>query len=272
MERPRGAEATVSEAVEFMVRSETRVNLLRVLRGADSVSRADLRDLLSASRTTVTRNLEDLIAWGWVRETPAGYQLTKFGELVFDAYDGMAEILSVDPEIATFLWWIPATEFELGTEALREATVTLSRPGRPYEPIERLDELRADSTSIRELTAAVASHSGRRLSDRAERAEAGTPLEFVFESALVETMLETPDSAAELEDLVEAAGVEVYVYPGRFPFTVVLLDGRVAFGATDAEGAPKAVLETANEDAYAWAEETYASFRRKAVPYARWDG
>lgn len=270
MERPRGAEATVLEAVEFMVRSETRVNILRVLRGADPVSRRELRDLLSVSRTTVTRNLDDLGAWGWVRETPTGYQLTKLGQLVLDAYEGMADILAIDPEVATFLWWIPAAEFELGADALRDATVTRSRPGRPYEPIERLVELRDGSRSIRELASAVASRSGRQLAERAQTADADNPMELVFEAPVVESILDRPDSAAEFEALVTAGGADVFVYEGRFPFTVVLLDRRVAFGATDAEGAPKALLESGDESAYEWGLTTYQSFRRRSIPYAAW--
>ncbi|MFB6205967.1 MAG: helix-turn-helix transcriptional regulator [Haloglomus sp.] len=252
----------MTEWLRYLARSETRYEILEAVGdGRRSATKQAVQSVVDASRSTVTRSLEQMAEFGWVTETAMEYRLTALGAHVRAAFAEVRDAFEAGERLAPLLQRVPADAFEgLDTARLADARVTEATPTEPLAPIDRVTALRAESETVRELSSVVASDSAEQV---AERATAGdSSHEIVLTADLVSSLLDGSDYADAFEAAREA--VDFYVYDGAFPFLLALLDDRVAFGAVDENDRPAALVESTDEAVYEWAEETYRGYRDAA--------
>lgn len=251
------------EAVEYLSRSPVRVELLSELR-AGPLTRGELRDRLDAARTTVGRNLDRMLEFGWVEETPDGYRLTALGAFLDAEFREALDAFAVGDDLAPLLERIPAEAFDLDPIHLADARVTVATDAQPLAPIDRVTTIRADSDSLRELSSVVAADSAEQVRERMAATAPDDVVEVVLEADTVETARSNPDYRGTFEATVEGDAIDVYRYDGSFPFLLALLDDRVAIGVTDERGAPAALVESDAPAVREWAERRYEAYRDDA--------
>lgn len=249
------------EGLSYLARSETRYALLESL-ADESKSRRALRDEVAASRSTVVRAVDRMATFGWVEETDGRYRLTALGAHVTSAFGDVSDAFATGNRLAPLLERVPNDEFDLDVEALADARVTPATPAEPLAPLDRVTELRAASSTVRELSSVVARSSVDQVAERA--ASGDVDHEIVLTADLVASL----GDGSEYVDAFETAlaAIDFYVYDGEFPFLLTLLDDCVTFGVVGDDDTPEALVETDDARAYEWAERTYREYRDAADP------
>lgn len=252
------------DGLAYLARSETRPAVLAELDAADGLERRGLRERVDASRSTVTRALDRMVEFGWVREDDGRvYRLTALGAFVADAYERVREDLETAAGLSAFLSRVPDEAFDLDPRLLAGARVTEATAAEPLAPIDRVTTIRAESTTVRELSTVVARESVEQVRERADEGEAAH--EIVLSAEVVESLTNGSDYAEAFE-ATDAAGVDYHVHDGDIPFLLALLDDRVALGVVDDEDRPVVLVESTDDRVYEWAEATFEAYRDAADP------
>lgn len=249
------------EMVEFMARSPTRISVMKVLADANGpLTKRDIHENISASRSTLGRTLDQMAAFDWLIETPEGYRLSALGATICREFESLLESLEMADEYSPLLGTLPAAVIDFDLGLLEEATITEATPGTPFAPVERAIEIRQSSESVRELTPVLLKESTRRLRDRLSRTPSSEPIEIVVPAELLEQLEEDSPYAALLEPMITSNTADIYASPANIPWLLSLLDGCILFGTFDDEGRPVALIETDHPEIIDWAESRYRSY------------
>jgi len=263
------ADAREIDVLGYLTRSSLRVDLLLYLAAAAPVEERAVRAEYDVARTTVTRTLEGFAERGWIDRGGDGCTLTAYGAAVAATVRETVSALGPPTDLEPFLRRVPADAFDLDPAALADAEVTVAEPGSPYAPVEAVTELRARSSTVRELSSIVARDSAEQVHDRAVQGDA--TFEIVLQDDVVEQIHAAAEYRSQFEATVDQAGVDVRVYEGTFPFLVVLLDDAVALGATTDEELPAVLVVSESDAVREWAESVYAEFYAASTPYVEYD-
>lgn len=255
----------IIQEIECLARSPNRIRLLEAVREEEPVKKQALRNRFDMSRTTLGRNLEMLKDQGWI-ETPAPrtYALTCTGSLVTTTFSDLMEVVQLTKRLRPFLQWIPQAEIDIDLRLLADANVVCSTENDPYAPVHRHVEVVKQADHVRLLLSVMGQQpleeAGRRILN------GDAEYETVVAPGLEET-INTNAKYAELIDEQRATGRhEISVYDGNIPYYLGILDDIVQIGAEDAQGVPRALLETDSEDVREWAERKYAEYKQEARP------
>ncbi|WP_227132974.1 helix-turn-helix transcriptional regulator [Halorubellus salinus] len=246
------------EAVEFLSRSSTRVRLLETLRDRGRVTRDELRSELSASRTTVSRNLEALCERGWVGTTDREYALTPGTDAIVERFLDLESTVATAERLRPFLEHVDREAFDVDLSLLDDATVTVPRAGDP------LAMVNAHVSAIKRSTDAVAAvpflglHACEAVHETVVDGDAR--VELVASDDVVATFLEGPSYAELAADLQAADGFTLTRASADVPFYVGVLDDVAQVGVDD-DGEPRALLETTDPAVREWARATIDSLR-----------
>lgn len=254
------------ETVEHLVRSPTRVALLRALREG-SVPRSDLRTTLGVTRMTMSRLLPDLVDRGWVRRDEAGYRLTAPGRLLIDDLDSFVDRVETVDRLAGVVPYFPA-DLDVDLSAFADGRVVTADTTDTGAPSRRYAALITEASRVRKLAhaveIAVTDAFWRTLATGDRDAEA------VVTPAALETALSVQREAGLTPGVTpEAALAEyerVFLFDGTIPVHLLIADDTVALLLHDDTGSLPALVETTDAAVSAWAEETYESYRRRATP------
>jgi predicted transcriptional regulator len=254
----------MNEEIEYLARSDTRVELLRVLAEGPKGHR-DLHDRLGASRTTLSRSLDRMSEFGWIEQRSNGspYRLTALGAHVEREFSELLEGLEVGDRLAPLLQRASVDEFDLDPRELADADVVEATAEQPLTPVERAMEARAQSESIREFATVVMQESADQIHERIERAAADATIEVVLDASVASSMREDADYSADLERAIADGAVDYYVHDD-LPYLLALLDERVLLGVVDERGTPLALVESDAESVYEWAGRTFERYRDAA--------
>ncbi|MFB6105175.1 MAG: helix-turn-helix transcriptional regulator [Halobacteriaceae archaeon] len=253
------------EVLEYLTRSPLRVNLLVWLASTAPVAERAVRAEYDVARTTITRTLDGFADRGFIDRAGGDCTVTAYGAAIASTLERTISDLGPHTELEPFLRRVPATAFDLDPGALADADVTVAEPGSPYAPVEAVTDLRARSSTVRELSSIVAQDSAEQVHDRAKRGDAS--FEIVLQDDVIEQIHADDGYRTQFEAAVEEPAVDVRVYEGTFPFLVVLLDDAVALGATNDEEMPAVLVVGAADRVREWAESLYQEFYEQATPY-----
>jgi predicted transcriptional regulator len=241
-------------ALEYLAASSVRPDVLAVLREHGLLSLRDLADNVSASRRTVKRTLSAMESRGWVRKVDGGYELTALGETLLSAYERFRERSRDAIRLKPFLEHVPASMVDFDIEALVDATV-VSSDDDPTAITDRLVELRAGATRIREYTPYLLFDSVRQFADQVGEGQSAPDVTLVVRTNT------PPQSSSEyvegFETLVAASDADVRRRPDGPSFGFGVVDGCAFFGTTDARGMPRALLESDASELVSWAEREF---------------
>lgn len=253
----------VVEDVEFIARSTNRVQLLETLRDLDGATRADLRASLSASRTTVTRNLNALEERGWVRQEDGAYVLAPGVDAIVDGFLDLEGIVATVDHLQPFLQWTTREAFDVDLEHLEDAEITVAEPGNPWAMVNAHVATLRESDDLALALPVAGLHGYEVLHERVLAGE--VTVDSVVTDGVAESMTTDPEFAPLTADLLAADGFEMHRTTTEMPFFVGVLDDVVQVGV-DEGGEPRALLETENDIVREWAREKLAAYRRTAEP------
>jgi len=249
------------ERVQFLARATSRVRVVEHLLAAGPSGRGELRQELGASRTTVSRALQSLAEAGWVEADGRTYRLTRAGELVGEAFINCLDTAAAVAELEEFLRWFPADHDLPPVLDAGDLTVTYSTDADPYAPARTQTEVLREAERLRVLLPAVDLDSTRTLVDQV--VERGLEIETVLDPEVESTVI-APEFAPLLREAMETGRSSMFVTEAALPFYLGLADdGLVQVGLADADGLPRALLETTDGAVREWGERVYARFRER---------
>lgn len=256
----------MNEEIEYLARSDTRIELLQVLAEGPK-GRRDLHDRLDTSRTTLSRSLDRMTEFGWIEQESNGdpYRLTALGGHVEREFSDLLEGLQIGDRLAPLLRRASVDEFDLDPRELADARVVEATPEQPLAPVERAMEARARSDSIREFATVVMQESADQIHERIEQADEDATIEVILDASVASAMREDVEYSADLERAIDDGAVDYYVHDD-LPYLLALLDERVLLGVVDERGTPLALVESDANPVYEWAEETFLQYREDADP------
>ncbi|MFB6103347.1 MAG: helix-turn-helix transcriptional regulator [Haloplanus sp.] len=251
-------------ALEYLVGSPVRPATLTALRDAGPLSIRTLEGRVSASRRTLKRTLGTMESRGWVRPVDGGYQLTALGASILAAYERCRETKRIAEEFSPFLRQTPAPGFDLDLDTLAEATL-IRTDDDPTAPIDRLLELRADATRVRECAPFLLLDSVRQLADRVANGEPPPQVTLILRDCSPTPEGYSPEYCDRFETLLSASSVDLY-RTDDVPFAFGIADDHAFIGSADTDGMPGTLVESDSPEFVDWVERTFEQRREAATP------
>ncbi|GAB6860459.1 helix-turn-helix transcriptional regulator [Haloplanus litoreus] len=242
-------------ALEYLLGSATRPETLTALREGGYLSARQLEERVSASRRTLKRTLRTMESRGWVRSVDGGYELTAMGATMLSSYDCFRRRERLAEEARPFLERTPASAFDLDVEALADATVV--RPDTdPTAPVDRLLELRADATRIREVAPFLLNDTVEQLATRVEHDPTLQEVTLVLEEATPHPSEFSPTYCDRFRAVVDSPRTDVYVAAADVPFAFGVADGHAFLGSSGVDDMAGALLESDDEAVVDWVDRS----------------
>ncbi|MFD1632424.1 helix-turn-helix transcriptional regulator [Haloplanus ruber] len=250
-------------ALEYLLGSATRPATLAALRDAGRLSSRRLEERVSASRRTLKRTLRTMESRGWVEPVGGAYELTALGAATLATYEQCRERERIAREIRPILEHAPASAFGLDIETLADATVI--RPDSdPTAPLDRLLDLRAEASELREAAPFLLRDTVEQLADRVT-AESPPDVTLVLEDAAPSPESYSGAYCDHFRDLLDAPTVDVRVVDD-VSVTVGVADGHAFVGVAERDGMPGALLESDDDTVVDWANRSVDRYLDRGVP------
>lgn len=252
------------EDIRYLSDSEHRIVALGLLLEGPK-TQGDLRAGAEASSATVSRMLRSFEERDWVVRRAGSYELTSIGRFVTTEFTHLQDQMDAMEELQKIIEWIPADVVALGLECLVDAAITFPSAKSPLAPPERATELKRHSSRSRGLsyylpTMCIAAH-------QAAIEEGIQTLEAVFTEEMYETIACSPSTGTQqFIDVIESDRATLYVSDEEIPYVIGINDDIVYLGINNEMGIQVALMETTNEQIFAWAEETFEEYRKRARP------
>ncbi|WP_121822385.1 helix-turn-helix transcriptional regulator [Halostella salina] len=251
-----------TDPTRFLSVLDGRGDVLDSLR-EDPKGKRELESQLGVSRSTVDRAVRELEAEGLVARAGDGYDLTAAGRLLVREYRQFERTAATIARLDPFLRWLPAEEFDVNPRWLTEADLHTPEEGDPYAMINRHVAAIADCDRFRGMLPLVGLHAHETVHERV--VEDGATVDMLLESAALETM-QSPAYRPKAAELIELDRYDVRVTDEPVPYFLGVFDGeRVQIGV-DADGEPRALLESDDDRVVEWAEAKLADRRAAATP------
>ncbi|MFC7095707.1 helix-turn-helix transcriptional regulator [Halobaculum marinum] len=250
------------QEIEFIARSTARVRILEELSTASELTRADLRDRVDCSRTTVQRNLEALIDKEIVSNSYRTYSLTPSGRHLAESFLDLVESTAVFGRLQPVLKWVDYGDIDLDLRHFADATLVVPDDGDPYKMINH----QVDTIRDTERAYGLLSFTGLHATEVAARKviEDGAQMEIVATPAVAETHLTEPQYREVNDAAADTGRWHIYEYPGNIPYCLIVFDDVIQLVVAE-DGDPRALLESEADEVRSWATETYQSFKRDAT-------
>jgi predicted transcriptional regulator len=259
---PNEGSETPLDRIRFVARAESRIRLIEHLLESGATTQRELRTRLEASRTTISRSLGSLADCGLVEETDGAYRLTHAGRLFAAEFTRLLDRVRRLEELSEFLRWFPDGVEPPDVLDADDLEVTYSTDAAPYAPARKQTEILHTAERLRVLLPAIDLESTRAITEQVT--QRGLEVETIV-SPDVEATVESEEFAPLIREKVRTDRSAMFVARTDLPFYLGLADdGRVQIGLADAEGLPRALLETTDDGIRTWAEEVYGEYREEA--------
>lgn len=212
--------------LQFLSQSENRMKALDVLSSAEPVLRNELEIQLDVSRRTVNRIVNTLTDEGYVLDTPDGLTLTPVGALVADCLDSFLRNTEIALEYRPLLQHAPEVFRDIDLDALAGAELVVASESDPFVILDRILDMRAESTVMREIAPGVEQKSIEQLSGRVRSGDDMDVEIIIPESASVAA--ESPAYREQHGITLDSDTIDIYVYPGPIRFAAGVVDERSA--------------------------------------------
>lgn len=256
---------SVGSAADVIETLTLRQELLAGLAGRE-LERPALVEDLDLSRATVYRGVKQLVDLGLVEYGNEGYRLTTWGKTAHEAHEDYVAFVETAQAARSLLNAIPDRP-SVPPAFFREATVVGATDPAPTAPGTHLAPLLPAADRIRALSK---SHSQTDAVDVWHRTivEAGTPTEFVFETAFYDYLRDR--DRPEITAILESEYASSFTVPSA-PFGLFILESatdrdRSVLLAYDADGLLQGIVVTTNRVALDWSERVYRDHRERATP------
>ena len=251
--------------MQFLALSPHRVGVLEAL-AEGTTDRRTLCEATGASSPTIGRVLADFEERKWlVRDGPT-YTLTHLGEYVADQFLALRDAMEIEEKLRDVWLWLPRDMPGFSVDLFAGAVVSYPGPAYPYEPVERLGQLIASTSSLRGFDNIVFKSSN--LETACGAVLEGMTFEYVFTpEALEGTFAWNPERIKEVAACENATVLVHDDLPDGDRCGLGIVDDRVGICCHDAEtGALVAVIDTDAPEAREWAVSVFERVREEATP------
>ena len=247
--------------VEFLSRSVHRHAALEALieRPHD---RADLRESIGASSSTIGRVIDDLEAKGWITRIDHHYEVTQVGKLVGGEFARLLETMEAVEQLQEVIDWLPTEQMEFDITTLQDANITTATQSSPFIPILRMADSLGTASHIQMLASSVIPPVLTAVRDAVVN-EAQT-FEAVIPAGFLDDVSAETDMRTQIQEILDSSQATVLRSDSEVPYTMAIADETLLIEGTDEQGIPRALIETTNRSAVAWAESVYTSRRSDA--------
>lgn len=254
------------DEIRFLSSSESRVRILDELHGEERVEKADLRERLDCTRTTIGRHLDALEDRGYIAYDPATneYDATARGTVVATELAAVVETMATADRLGPFLEGVPEGALDLELGHLADAEIVSADPHDPYAPVNHHVEAVREASRFRCLLPSTGLNQMREVT---EGTTEGDECAVIFERDILESILSDEGYEREMMKMDESERFEIAIYDGEIPYFLGIYDEMVHVGVEDDEGIPQALLESDADVVREWAEDTYASYREESTPF-----
>ncbi|CQR50916.1 helix-turn-helix transcriptional regulator [Haloferax massiliensis] len=222
-----------------------------------------LVDELDVSRSTIDRGVRELESAGIVAYEDGMYVLTPVGEFLGQVFVEFQETIETITRLAPFLQLVDPDWFDIDLKNLRGARIWVAEANNSFGPLDSHIETVQAAHRYRGLLPSV----GRESMEVKYRSILENKSEHeVIVDRTVAQLLQS-DSLGELfEDMIATGRVSVYVCDDPLPQYLGLFDQTVMqVGSCGNNGIPYALLETDDDDSFAWAERKYGLYKTNAT-------
>ena len=248
--------------LEFLARSTNRIQILELLANHAHAGKDELQASIEADRTTLTRNLDALDERGWIRTGNPTCTITPAGRDIVDEFLDLEETVEVAARFQEFFRWLSADELDLDIRELADARLFSSASGDPLAMVNRHVEKIRGIKHERALLSLTGLHAYEAAHEQVVENDA--QIELVVDQNVADTFQSDSRYKELTSEMATTGRFDVYVYNGRIPYALCLLDETVQIGV-DEEGEPRALLETESAAVRDWAEETYEAYKAQAT-------
>lgn len=250
--------------IQFLANSANRIQILEALTGGVA-SRRELQEATGVPRSTAARVLDDAEARGWVRSTGSSYRITSLGEAMVTEFRRYLAATEGIHHLGPAIDWLPEPAWDLDFRCFREAEVTTPTETNPTAHFDRAMDYLRESTSYRGLTQNSLPEYMNVLHGRV--VEGQLDFEGVVEASFIDTLRSDPDRADLWQDIAN----RMWLYDGRVPLNMHIVDGTVLVWLCDENQAGddvlvKGLLESTYPDVVSWAKSLYEEYRANAEP------
>ncbi len=251
------------EDVEFLARSESRVEVLEAIADAPR-SRHELRELTGASRVTVNRIVDDLEDRGWIVRENGRCEATPKGAFVAAEFTRLMDNLETLDHLGEHVNWIALEQFDFDLRELEQANVITPTWDDFAAYTRTLVDLVYESTAIRAIGTGLHREFLEALCDATIRGDLS--LELIYEPEVIDAIESEPDLRRVAGDLADVDRGKLYAYRGTDSLMMLLIhetkepreDVALLCGQHD-DDAPPGTVETTNARVRRWAESYFDS-------------
>ncbi|AGB31847.1 putative transcriptional regulator [Natrinema pellirubrum DSM 15624] len=255
--------ATLDDS-QFLANSANRIRVLEALTSGEA-SRRELQDATGVPRSTAARVLDDAEARGWVRSEGSRYRITSLGKAMVTEFRRYLTATEGIHHLGPAIEWLPEPAWDLDFRCFREAEVTTPTEANPTAHFDRAMEYLRGSDRYRGLTQNSLPEYMNVLHGRV--VEGQFDFEGVVETNFIDVVGNDPERAALWQDIAD----RMWLYNGRVPLNMHIVDGTVLLWLCDENQAGndvlvKGLLESTHSDVVSWAESLYKEHRADAEP------
>jgi predicted transcriptional regulator len=259
---PRTTSAPLDE-VEFLARSGHRVTALAALAERPR-SRADLREITGASRSTVGRMIRAFEDRHWISKDGNQYEATELGAFVATGMQKLIQRIETEQQFRDAWQWLPSEASGFTVEMATNAVVTVAEADSPYRPVNRFTSLLRETSRFRFVGIDVALLEPCK-DELRQLIVDGMRAEIVDPPSVAEYVLSTYPEHCSAP--LESGNLTVEVHDNLPPYGVGIFDDRIAISGYDQDsGTVRVLMDTDSSEAREWAESTFETYRREARP------
>jgi len=230
----------------FILRSQTRIDILLLLSEEPGLDRTSLVGQLETSRRTVNRVLAELAECGYLFQSGERFQLTAYGDVLAGVVDQWSHRREFLHDYRAFLSQISPDELGFDPLLLGQGELTTSTETEPYAALDRLLTLRREATEIKLITPLIERTGLDQIRERLYEGD-DLSLEAIIPESMYERLMNGSRYSDSFVDVVETASITVFVYPESLPAFFGLFDDVVTVAVTD-NGLPTAMAESTSDE------------------------
>lgn len=249
--------------VAFLALSENRIALLEALSDEQTHSRTELKNSTDVSRPTLARILDDFESRAWISQIGQECQITPLGMWVHEEFTDLLAMMDTARQLRDAMRWLPEDAIDHGiVRRLNDAELVFATESDPTAPIRRSVQQLYAGTRLRFLTTQATVSYFAMIRDNV--VNHGMSVKGVMTPAVCSTLVNSTTMATLCRELYTSDDVSLFVTEEPPPI-LQIIDGDVGIGLLDAAKHPRGIILSDDEAILAWAEETFESYREKAV-------
>lgn len=246
--------SSLRDRLQYLFRSDTRLDVLAAMYNDGPLDRYELEDKLGVSRRTVTRTIDGLANRGLVVETPDGYTLSTYGQVLVKTYRAHYSRLSTVDRLRPFFRNVDISTLDLQIEAFNDAELITPDKERPYALFDRILALRDSATQLREVWPIAAYQPAKQAADLVTADD--LRYEAIVGTEVHQTAREQSDYRDHYEQLVTTA--DIYLYEDSLQLFVSIAADDVLLGTVDSvTGDWQAMVSSSNPTVRSWANNWF---------------